>query len=77
MSPKNNKCFAPNCRSGYKSNNEKCSLFRAPKDPELLKKWQHNIPRADRQLSVRDVLCEKHFTSDCILREWQSGSVSS
>lgn len=63
----NSKCFVPGCKSGYKSNNERVSLFRAPKDAELLKKWESAIPRADRQLHANDVVCAKHFFDSDII----------
>lgn len=73
---KNSTCFATYCRSGYAGNRERASLFSAPKDEELFLKWQKIIPRGDRLLTHRDVLCEKHFTDEDIIREWKSGDVS-
>lgn len=71
---KNRKCFAPNCRSGY-SNQLKVSLFSVPKNPLDFEIWQKCIPRCDRPLQSNDSVCEKHFTSDDIVRHWKSGNV--
>ena len=59
-------CAAPGFRTGYarKKNEEagpKLSLFQAPKEPALLKKWQHSLPREDFKLSASSSLCELHF----------------
>lgn len=71
-----NKCFAPNCTSGYKSNPEKFSLFKGPSDTLRLEKWRQAIPRADRLFTDKDFLCEKHFEEHFILRRWR-GEMSS
>lgn len=60
-------CFAPNCNSGYKSNTEKVSLFKVPKNK--LKEWSAVIPRADKQLTINNVLCEKHFLKEDVIRQ--------
>lgn len=58
-------CAAPGCRTGYplkkgEANQvrPKRALFAAPKDQELLKKWQHNLPRKE--------FCELHFLQEDI-----------
>lgn len=60
-------CFAPGCDSGYNSNKEKVSLFKVPQDK--LKEWSEVVPRADRKLSIKDALCEKHFFKQDVIRE--------
>lgn len=67
------KCFVPNCTSGYASCREKVSMFKAPKDPEILSKWQRAIPRKDKLLSNSDFVCEKHFFPECVIRTWKIG----
>ncbi|KAM7284777.1 hypothetical protein ISCGN_001871 [Ixodes scapularis] len=54
-------CFVPGCKSGYRSSEQKRSLFSVLKDPAVFAQWQRNIPRADirslplkQQLNVRD-----------------------
>ncbi|XP_035220795.1 uncharacterized protein LOC118193765 [Stegodyphus dumicola] len=67
-------CFSPGYNSGYTSVRQKNksleiknpSIFRAPKDPVLLDKWTHAIPRADQILSEKDVVCEHHFAESDI-----------
>lgn len=72
--PQNRKCFAPNCRSGYK-NEKKTSIFSVPKNELDFKIWQKCIPRSDRLLQRNDSLCEKHFKREDIIRDWKSGNV--
>ncbi|KAJ3656494.1 hypothetical protein Zmor_015567 [Zophobas morio] len=67
------KCVVPNCSSGYKGNPEKVSVFRVPKDRLL--EWQRAIPRKDRQLTVNDVVCAKHFNREDIVTEVTTESI--
>lgn len=67
------RCFVPNCKSGYKSSKEKVAVFSVPKDENLLNKWRKVIPRSDRMLSCKNFVCEKHFSSDDIVKEWFCG----
>lgn len=53
--------------------NPKILTFTAPKNEKLLKMWDEAIQREDRELSIRDVVCEKHFDPTCIIKEWQRG----
>lgn len=55
---RDNFCFAPGCKAGYKSSKEKLSLFQAPKDDELFEKWRRTVPRADKELQKHSALCE-------------------
>lgn len=64
-------CFVPLCRSGYRSNDGKVSLFTAPADPARLAEWENNIKRADRKLTPKAVVCERHFENGCIERSFQ------
>nr|XP_037285129.1 THAP domain-containing protein 2-like [Rhipicephalus microplus] len=65
-------CFVPLCRSGYRSNEEKVSLFTAPTDPARLAEWESKINRADRRLTPKAVVCERHFESGYIERYFQT-----
>mgnify|MGYP005980629903 FL=1 len=76
MTTRSGKCFVPMCRTGYKGETGKFSLFRAPHDENLFQIWERKIPKGDRNLTSRDVVCERHFTSSEIIKEWNSGSVS-
>lgn len=73
---KQSKCFAPGCNSGYKTATEKFSMFKAPSDEVELAKWQAIIPRIDRKLSPRDVLCARHFDKSDIIRHLEINNVS-
>ncbi|KAH9360199.1 hypothetical protein HPB48_012090 [Haemaphysalis longicornis] len=64
-------CFVPLCRSGYRSNKEKVSLFTAPADPARLAEWESRIKRAERRLTPNAVVCEKHFEKECTERSFQ------
>lgn len=70
-------CFAPNCKTGYRTNKsgEKLSMFCAPKNPLDFELWKKSIPRKDKLLTTKDVLCERHFKPGDIIREWKSGDV--
>ncbi|KAH7984801.1 hypothetical protein HPB49_026494 [Dermacentor silvarum] len=48
------KCFVPHCNTGYKSCQQKFSLFSAPKDEARQKLWRHAILRKDRILQPSD-----------------------
>lgn len=64
-------CFVPHCRSGYKNNPIKKTLFSVPRDPETFLKWKAMIPRADRTLENHHAVCEKHFKEDYIERHYR------
>ncbi|XP_035205490.1 uncharacterized protein LOC118180519 [Stegodyphus dumicola] len=73
-------CFVPRCNTGYTSVRQKNkslgiknpSILRAPKDPVLLDKCRHAIPRADRILSEKDDVCEHHFAVSDIKRFYET-----
>ncbi|XP_030747264.1 uncharacterized protein LOC115875863 isoform X1 [Sitophilus oryzae] len=73
-------CFAPGCTSGCytkkKANKERGernpSLFKAPNDPGSLQQWQRAIPRADKTLSSKDVVCELHFLDEDIMTHYET-----
>ncbi|XP_049522179.1 uncharacterized protein LOC125944849 [Dermacentor silvarum] len=64
-------CFAPGCTTGYVSSRQqgqKVSLFSVPKDPALFEAWRRAVPRADKSLDAKSVLCERHFDEQYIER---------
>lgn len=61
-------CAAPNCKTGNKTE-QKCSLFRVPKDIVTWKNWEKAIPGI-MKLRQTDVVCEKHFNEEDMVREW-------
>ncbi|KAM7289595.1 hypothetical protein ISCGN_029724 [Ixodes scapularis] len=66
------KCFVPNCKSGYKSCKEKFSLFKPPVHAEKLAAWRRAIPREDRVLSLKDLVCERHFAPHFVVKTWSA-----
>ncbi|KAL3219177.1 hypothetical protein MRX96_030626 [Rhipicephalus microplus] len=53
-------CFAPGCCTGY-ANGPKASLYAAPNDDDLRKKWQRNLHRKDKAFGISSSVCEHHF----------------
>ncbi|KAH8027474.1 hypothetical protein HPB51_006158 [Rhipicephalus microplus] len=64
------KCFVPRCTIGYKSCQEKYSLFFTREDDERLKLRRHDIPRKVRPLQATDSVCERHFESHLVTKTW-------
>ena len=69
---RNSHCFVPGCSVGYSrqgkaTKEDKYSLFQPPADK--LSQWSKAIPRSDRQLTVRDRVCELHFMPHHIIRD--------
>ncbi|KAH8036909.1 hypothetical protein HPB51_006970 [Rhipicephalus microplus] len=62
-------CFAPGCRTGY-PNGPRASLFTAPKDDDLRKKWERNLQIKDKGFSISWTVCEHHFEPHFILRDY-------
>jgi len=66
------KCCVPGCRGNYEGtaehDQEKVSIFRFPKDPELRAKWIRLIPRENLLVHDKTVVCEKHFAQQFIIR---------
>ncbi|XP_037579859.1 uncharacterized protein LOC119462598 [Dermacentor silvarum] len=62
-------CFAPGCRSGYPGS-PKASLFAAPRDEDLHRKWERNLRRDDKPLTESSAVCEYHFEPRYIMREY-------
>ena len=66
------KCCVPGCRGNYEGtaehDQEKVSIFRFPKDPELRAKWIRLIPRENLFVHDKTVACEKHFAQQFIIR---------
>lgn len=64
-------CFVPLCRSGYRSNPEKVSMFAVPSDPVRLLEWERLIRREDRKLTPTCVICERHFEDSHVERTFK------
>nr|XP_054922932.1 uncharacterized protein LOC129382775 [Dermacentor andersoni] len=64
-------CFVPGCDTGYRKTTEKVSLFRAPSCKQAFAKWARAIPRADKALQENSAVCEKHFDSRFIVRDFK------
>ncbi|CAI6361931.1 unnamed protein product [Macrosiphum euphorbiae] len=70
-----NCCFVPGCNTGYaldvehkkKIGLKNKSLFKAPKNTELLARWHRAIPRKDKMLTEKCYVCEVHFKENDIL----------
>lgn len=57
------------CHSGYPGA-PRASLFAAPTEDELRKKWERNLRRADKPLTESSAVCERHFEPRYILRDY-------
>lgn len=72
------KCCVPNCKSGYDSTSTpgepKPRIFGGPVDPELQKKWEQRIPRADYVVTPKSYICQNHFLDDDIIKTSTSSS---
>ncbi|XP_049513943.1 uncharacterized protein LOC125941065 [Dermacentor silvarum] len=71
MSRRQSHCFVPGCTTGYKSYKKKLSLFGVPKDQETHRKWQRNIPLADKPLERNAAVCELHFDPQFVSRHFE------
>lgn len=65
-----NRCFVPNCKTGYPSNKpaSTLSLFAPPKDKALFKQWEQYIPRKDIKLKPSSRVCSRHFEEDDVIK---------
>ncbi|XP_077507903.1 52 kDa repressor of the inhibitor of the protein kinase-like [Amblyomma americanum] len=65
-------CCVPGCRSGYRGNEEKVSMFCLPSDSDRRVKWKRAIPRQETSGFSFDSphvrVCEKHFDASDIVR---------
>ncbi|XP_025836497.1 uncharacterized protein LOC108736054 isoform X2 [Agrilus planipennis] len=64
-------CVVPGCktRSNEKVRGVKYSLFSIPKDEEIKSQWIKAIPGI-KSLTPTQVICEKHFPEQCIIKEF-------
>ena len=72
-----NRCFVPNCGSGYPDYPKalgKCTMFGVPSDVELLKRWNQVIPRSGVELKHSSKVCSHHFEDNDVLKgRWVEG----
>uniref|UniRef100_A0A182WKC9 THAP-type domain-containing protein n=1 Tax=Anopheles minimus TaxID=112268 RepID=A0A182WKC9_9DIPT len=61
-------CFVYKCDRQHK-NAPKRTMFNVPKDPQKFEEWRQALPK-HRPLAKHDRVCEKHFKSSDILRDW-------
>ena len=62
-------CCVPKCDKEHAaSGGGKRSIFMVPKNEELRKKWEENIPGGCKLKSFQSI-CEKHFAENDIVRE--------
>ncbi|XP_024880836.1 uncharacterized protein LOC112460409 isoform X2 [Temnothorax curvispinosus] len=61
-------CAVPKCKSGYKSQKEKLSMFKVPRNIEM-RKWEAVIPGV---VAFKETyfICEKHFEGHYIIRNY-------
>ncbi|KAH7976603.1 hypothetical protein HPB52_016957 [Rhipicephalus sanguineus] len=67
-----NHCYAPGCQTGYVlvKGGPKLSLFGVSKDKNRCKEWEKNLRRADKLLEDTSAVCELHFESRYVLRDY-------
>lgn len=63
------RCIAPGCKSGYDSCKNKYHFFTVPKDDIKLQQWTRAIPRKNFLIKPRQVVCERHFHEEEIIRK--------
>jgi hypothetical protein len=69
-----NKCWAPGCKTGYKSchsTNSDRHLFKAPTDPQRLEAWARRIPRQGK-ISSRNYICDLHFDERFLVKTFDT-----
>ncbi|KAG0433826.1 hypothetical protein HPB47_019556, partial [Ixodes persulcatus] len=65
-------CCAPGCTSGYDSRRRAGRhFFQPPQDPELSKAWEEAIPRAEFHLTATSKVCDLHFKSSDIIKNYE------
>lgn len=48
--------------SYLKKNNIKCTLFKAPKESDILTAWNVAVSKANGKSSITHYVCKKHFS---------------
>ncbi|XP_049299787.1 uncharacterized protein LOC125772284 [Anopheles funestus] len=61
-------CFVYKCDREHR-NAPKRTMFNVPKDPQKFEEWRQALPK-HRPLQQHDRVCEKHFKSTDIQRDW-------
>ncbi|XP_054719756.1 uncharacterized protein LOC129229468 [Uloborus diversus] len=72
-------CFVPGCRTGSAKNRlqnkkegKKTPALFGPRSVEQLKQWRKYIPRADRDLTMNDRVCELHFLEEDVIKYFET-----
>ena len=60
-------CAVLECTSGYRSNRDKCHLFRVQRNPEIHKLWEKAIEPSGFKIRTQQSVCHKHFRANEIL----------
>ncbi|KZS06793.1 Uncharacterized protein APZ42_029637 [Daphnia magna] len=66
-----NRCYVPGCKSGFPDYPKylgKFTMFSAPKDGKLLKRWNEFIPRKET-LKPSSKVCSHHFASGDVFKQ--------
>ncbi|XP_042909025.1 uncharacterized protein [Parasteatoda tepidariorum] len=61
-------CCAVNCKGNY-ANGPKVAVFNFPKDEAQQRRWLQALSRKDFIITKNSRVCEKHFSSDVIIKE--------
>uniref|UniRef100_A0A2L2YN14 THAP-type domain-containing protein n=1 Tax=Parasteatoda tepidariorum TaxID=114398 RepID=A0A2L2YN14_PARTP len=61
-------CCAVNCKGNY-ANGPKVAVFNFPKDEAQQRRWLQALSRKDFIITKNSRVCEKHFSSDVIVKE--------
>jgi len=59
----------PKCKSGSRALKIKKTIFRSPRNEEMLKKWKAAIP-VKKTLKDKFFVCEDHFEERFLRRSW-------
>lgn len=48
-------------------NNIKCTLFKAPKGPNILTAWHQAVSKVDGKSSIAHYMCKNHFSAEDLI----------
>ena len=54
-------CCVPGCKSNYKKDEPRVTVFKFHSIGELIQKWLHNIPRKFEKITISTRVCIKYF----------------